>query len=178
MKIERKNTEENYDYENDFDIEEYDNEQDKDEGSLTSLAEIKRPQTTLFRSRWSMGQQEQELLAFVKGQVAKYSIRVYAKSFNLSDYWDLYGATCEMWSLFKEIIGQTINDEMDDLQKHIEDMLETCEENDGIVSKDLRISLLEFKQKVYMLKQRSNLGLEVERAGKSSTAGAIRDISE
>lgn len=159
----------------DFDFSIYDSE-DEEEKSLESLKELKRPNVTGLRSRFSNGEAELDKLADLGALISQYSILVESRTQDIKKLWKYYALLSEFWENIRNIFGSVINREMDELKKECVTLLEKYK--DKTIDKEIYEKLLELRSIIYRLKQLTNLGIETERSQRGIYAKAKRGITQ
>lgn len=158
MKIKKiKKTEEDHD----FDMSRYEREESKID-TLESIKKPNKPRITNLRSKYSPSLMELEALSNIKVKISQFAIKVGAFSQDIEDLTNLYGCISEYWARMHDIFGSVIIDEVNQIQKRCRKALRKAMRNPNIDFSVHRL-LLYYRDKVYMLAQRTNLALEVEK---------------
>ena len=144
-------------------LKEYEEDGTEEAGAIVSVKERNIPNITLWRSRFSNGQAELERLAELNSMISKYSIQISARTQDLSKLWTFYGILDEFWDIMRVIHGKTILNEIDLIREDCENTLEKLPK--GRISIKVHKKLLGFKRHLYIAKQMTNLGFEVESSG-------------
>jgi len=170
MKIQRNTpktevpTKEKNDWEMDFDFEQY--EEESEEKPIETIKDLERPNVTGLRSRFSNGQAELERMAELNKMISKYSIEVSSRTQELPILWKYYGVLDEFWESMRNIYGAYLNTEVQEIQQECEKMLEA--EAGQKIKEGVHKKLLYLRSTLYRLKQLGNLGIEVDRTGRSA----------
>jgi len=159
----RKKEDKEEDWEFDFSIYE---KEDKDQESIFSVKKDKKPRVTFFRSRFSPSSFELENLSQIKLKISEFSIRVASQTQDINDLWKLYGCLNEYWARIHDIFGKQIIDEINEIKDICVKQLRKYNKENNIPY-ELHDYLLYFRDKLYMLSQRVNLSIEVERSNNS-----------
>lgn len=165
--------EENYDF--DFTQYEEDDEEDEKHFRIESIKTLERPQVTGIRSRFSMGEKDFERLADIKNRTTDLSIKVAARTQDLNTLWTYYSTLLEYWETIRNIYGELVNKEMDGYFEAAEVKLDEAAEA-GTIHKDVHLSLLTIRSKIYRLAQLSNLSFETERVSSNQFSRTKRSI--
>lgn len=177
MKLNKKKVKKNPEEEDyDFDMSMYEAEE-KDTSVVISIKNNKKPRITNLRSKYSPSAMDLENLSNIKIKISQCAIKVAAFTQDLCDLWDLYGCLNEYWARIHDIYGTDLNKEVKLIKKKCEKKLMRYGDGSSINHKTHKY-LLYFRDKVYMIAQRSNLGLEVERVSYTSISKAVRGIKE
>lgn len=158
-----------------FDFSMYEKEEKITEDNLTSITD-KKPKVSNFVSKYNASIETIQLLVNIRTTLSDKSIAVASRSGDMKDIRDLYGCLNEAWAIIKDIYGSLIIKEIDNLDKVIIRNIRIAQRNSSIPDKLYRLLLL-YRDKVYMLIQRSKLGFEVEKnrgsAFKKAKAGMV-----
>lgn len=163
------------DYDFDFSIYE---QEEKEEINLESIKSIKenKPRITNYRSKFGNSIQEIEQLQNIKIKITEYAIKVGSYTEDMRDLWVLFGCLNEYWARIKEIFGtiiqQDIKKQQDEIKLLLQEYANKNKQNYAINEK-----LLELRDDIYLVSQRANLGIEVEKIY-SSKMGAKQNIIE
>jgi len=159
MKLKTKtNTEDKDDWNFDFTI--YEDEETKNQ-QLNTLKQ-KKPQITGLKSKYSPSSLEIENITQIKVKISEYAIKTASRTQNIQDLWKLYASINEYWSKIHDIFGTIIINEIKTIDKACLKLLQHSEQKDTIHPKTYTY-LLYYRDKIYMISQRANLGLEVEK---------------
>jgi len=156
-----KNTELEEDYNFDFSI--YEREE-KEEKIINSVSDLKKtkPSITNLRSKYGSSIQEIESLLSLKQSISEYGIRVASNTEDSGDLWKFYGCLNEYWARIKDVFGKKINEDIIKQKNYCEHILKKYA-NKNIQNFEVNKKLLELRDDIYMLAQRVNLGIEVEK---------------
>lgn len=157
-----------------FDFSEYEQEE-KQEQKLRSVKE-KKPRITGLRSKFSPSSLEIEALEQIKIKISEYAIKTASRTTEIKDLWTLYGCLNEYWGKIHDIYGTLIINEMNKIDKYCLKLLEAA--TSGEIPDQLYKGLLYYRNTVYKIAQRSNLGIEVERSTGSHFNKAKKGIIE
>jgi len=174
MTEEENNEEKEEDFDFDFSI--YESDDEEHETSIESLKDLKRPNVTGLRSRFSNGEAELDKLADLGALISKYSISIESRTQDLKVLWKYYALLSEFWENIRNIYGSVINTEIDDLKDGCVKLLDKYK--DKKIEKDIYEKLLELRSYIYRLKQLSNLGIETERSQRGVYSKAKRGITQ
>lgn len=161
---------------NGFDFSSYEKDA-KDDQELISLKKKKKPRVTNLKSKYSPGEFELENLSQIKLQISKFSIRVASNTDSLRDLWDLYGCLNEYWARIQDIFGSLIINDVKKIQNMCYKSLIASEKTADIERKLYR-RLLYLRDTIYMIAQRHNLSIEVEKSSKGFFEKAKKGIIE
>jgi len=175
FELKKKNEVKHENEEWDFDFSIYEQE-DQDEEQVESIVNLPRPKITNIRSKWNNTEAELERLAELNVLISRYSIKVASYTQDKPALWKYYGLLDEFWESIRNIFGDVINSEVNKLRKNCRDLLK--KEYQKIIPEEIHEKLLKFRSIVYRLKQVSNLGLQVERIGRSGYSKTKRRIVE
>lgn len=145
----------------DFDFSIYETEDIKEQ-ALESITKSKKPRITNLRSKYSPSLLEIESISQIKNKISQMAIKVAAQTQDLDILYNLYGCLNEYWARICDIFGTGIIIEVKELQKECLKKIRE-QESKSCVSYETHDKLLEYRDKIYMIAQRSNLGLEVEK---------------
>lgn len=159
----------------DFDFSVYEHE-DKGEEIIESIKNLKRPNVTGVRSRFSNGHAELERLADINKLISAYAIKVAARTQDLHILWKFYGLLDEFWESMRNIYGQSVNNEIEDSKKECVNLLKKHE--NGEIPYSVHEKFLYLRGMIYRLKQLGNLGFEIDKIHNSSFFKAKRNITQ
>ncbi len=159
----------------DFDFSIYEREEKED--TQTKSIKDAKPRITNLKSKYSASIETIQLLISVRTNLAEKSIACAARTDNIKELWEFYGCINETWSIIKDIYGTIIIKEVEMIDKKIVKMLLKAQQKSDIPEKLYR-ALLFYRNKIYMLIQRINLGLEVEKKFGSHYTKARKGIVE
>lgn len=165
MKLNRKNSKEE-DYDFNFDFSQYNTEET--EKTFESLKKWRKPQASLFRSRFNNGESELFRLAELNQLLSKYAIEVGMYTQSRPDIVKFFAILSEVWAIIKPIFGQQVEKEVGEKLKIIKK--EVTMKREGKIPEIVHDALLEFRDELYQLKQLANLGFEVEMRGRGTRA--------
>ncbi len=137
-----------------------------DDDEEESIINQKKPAVTALRSRYSNGELTLKQIANIGMHVSKLAIQVDSRTKEIPTLWRYFSALYELWALIKNIYGSAIIKEMNYLFKICEDTLMVCDNNKRIEPK-IYSRLRFLKDRLYTLRQYSNLGFEVEGTAKA-----------
>jgi len=157
--VESKPIEEDYDF--DFSMYEQEDKEDKTLDSVKSLKDNK-PRITNLRSKYGSAIQEIEVLINIKYKITEYAIKVASYTDDIKDLWKLYGCLSEYWAKIKDVFGTIIIEDIRLIAKECEQLLIQYT-NKNIQNYNVNRALLNYRDTLYMLSQRANLGIEVEK---------------
>lgn len=159
----------------DFDFSMYEREE-KQESQIKSITDNK-PTITGFRSKYSASVETIQLLVSVRTNLAEKSIACASRTDDIKELWEFYGCINEAWAIVKDIYGTYIIDEIKIFdEKVVKELLKAQKES--YIPENLYGMLLKYRDYIYMLIQRINLGLEVERSFGSHFDKAKKGITE
>ena len=158
VKVER---EDNPNEDWDFDFSEYVNEEKQTEDNITSITD-KKPRTSNYMSKYSASIETIQLLVNIRTTLSDKAIAVASRNGDMKDIRDLYGCLNEAWAIIKDIYGSLIITEINRLDVVIVKNMAVAQKKSQIPEK-LYDQLLFYRDKIYMLIQRSKLGFEVEK---------------
>lgn len=159
----------------DFDFDRYKKEEKKDT-QLKSITD-KKPRITGLRSKYSASVETIQLLISVRTNLVEKAISCASRTDDIKELWEFYGCINEAWAIIKDIYGSIIIDEVENKDKEILKYLLYAQKKSFIPDK-LYVLLLDYRDKVYLLIQRINLGLEVEKKYGSHYEKAKKGIIE
>jgi len=165
-----KNNEDDYD----FDFSEYEEEEQKSE-DLSTTKQKKKPITGL-RSKFSPSSMELDSLQDIKNKISEYSIKVASRTTELSDLWTLYGCLNEYWSKIHDIFGTIIINEIKHIDQTCYTQLNNIKNNE--IPEKIYKNLLVYRNTIYKIAQRANLGLDVEKSSFSQYDKAKKGMVE
>lgn len=161
----------------DFDFSAYEQQEEKLE-KVQDLFKDNKPRITNLRSRYSPSQKVlEENLTTLRIKISTYAIKVAQYSNDINDLWNLYSCLDEYWAIIHDIYGSVIINQVYKLKTLIKKKLEVEGSKDQI-DKKLHEYLLFFRNKIYMLAQRSNLNLEVDVISRAIYDKAKKGIEE
>jgi DNA-binding transcriptional regulator GbsR (MarR family) len=149
----------------DWDIDFTRYEREDQEESNTIVLEQKPGAIDIFRSKFSNGLKEMERLHEIGILISKYSIKIASRTPDRNDISKYYGLLDEFWASIKYIFGKKTQDKINTLMKECKKMIF---ESNGKIDQEVYSKLLSLRNKLYKIKQYSNLGLEVEKKSNSS----------
>jgi len=168
-----KQKEEDEDWTFDFSI--YEHEEKKNQ-ELNTLKQDK-PKITGLRSKYSPSMLEIENITQIKVKISEYAIKTASRTQNIQDLWKLYATINEYWSKIHDIFGTIIINEIKIIDKACLQLLQHSEQKNTIHPKTYKY-LLYYRDKIYMIGQRANLGLEVENTTHSYYSHAKKGLVE
>ena len=169
----KKNKEEDYDF--DFSLYE---RQEQESEQIKSIFKDNKPRVLNFRSKFSPSASMLDLVLIpLRQKIGEYGIKVASFSQNINDLKTFYGCCNEFWATIKDIFGSVINKEMKKIEKKCIEKLKEASEGENIDEKT-HLWLLYYRDKVYMIAQRNNLGLEVEKSSFSHFNKAKKGMIE
>jgi len=142
-----------------FDFSEYEQEA-KEENNLEDINNNTKPKITGFRSKFSMGISELQSLANIKDKISEYGIKVAARTDEVNDLWKLYGCLNEYWARIHDIFGTVNIKEIENIQVRSIKLLKKYG-NKGKIPYIVHEYLLYYRDVIYKLSQRINLGIEI-----------------
>lgn len=148
----------------DFDFSIYEEEEKRSVEHVKSIFKQNKPRVTNLKSKYSPSLLQLESLENIRTKISQYGILVASYSQDIQDLWNLYGALNEYWARIHDIYGSLIIRDVDKINSEARAMLFKAQKQD-VISYSVHKKLLFLRDSIYMLAQRSNLGLEVERAG-------------
>lgn len=160
----------------DFDFSMYE-EEEKEQEMLESIKKAKKPRITNLKSKYSPSLMELESISNIKIKVSEKAIQVASFSQDIKDLWDLFGCLNEYWARIHDIFGSVVINEIKSWEKFIFKKLIKAQKSDSIPYTTHK-ALLNYRDKIYMLAQRTNLGLEVDRAGRGARSKAAKGMIE
>lgn len=144
-----------------FDFSMYEREE-KEETTTKSILKDTKPRITNLRSKYGAAIQTVDLLQNVRTNLTEKAIDVASRTDDIKDIWDLYGCINEAWSIFKDVYGTGIINEVKEIDEEVLKLLLDAQKKDEI-PEEVYLKMLNYKDKLYLLMQRANLGLEVEK---------------
>ena len=163
--------EENWDY--DFSAyEEEENQQDKQSQNIKE-----KPAITGLRSKYSPSMMQLESLEAIRTKISMYGINVSSRSQDINELWSLYGCLNEYWARIHDIFGSQLNKEVTDLQVECYTLLLEAEQ-ESVIDYSVHLKLLDLRNMIYIIAQRNNLGLEVEKSSFSHFDKAKKGITQ
>jgi len=162
----------------DFDFSAYEKEEEvqTDISSLKKMIENK-PNTNNLRSKYSPWSSELEALSLIKMKISKYAIRVAQNTNDINDLWALYGCMDEFWARIADIYGKVIYKQINILFKSCQNDLQAYKSDSPIDYKTHK-KLLFLRKMLYMVTQRSHLGIVTEKSVGGSLAKVKKAIVE
>lgn len=162
----------------DFDFSAYEQQEEVEE-DITSLRKMidNKPKSSNLKSKYSAWASELEGLQLIKMKISKYSIRVAQNTNEISDLWALYGCMDEFWARIADIYGKTIYYQIETLFKKCRQDLQSYK-SDSPINYKTHTRLLLLRKMLYMITQRSKLGIITERAVGGSMAKVKKAIVE
>lgn len=148
---------ENYDY--DFSI--YEGESEEGEIDIGEYISFKKPLITNVRSRWNNGQNELDKLSEIGIKVSEVGIKIASRTQETKFIWLYYGLLDELWSNIKPICGELLCRQILKQKKKCLVLIERS--NDGKIEHIVHNNLLFLRDMIYTVKQRMNLGLDIEK---------------
>ena len=145
----------------DFDFTCYENEEKK-EVRVLNTKKLKRPYVSTRRAKFSPSMFELENITNIKLQISMKAIKVASYSQDIKDLWDMYGCLNEYWARIFDIFGSGAVDEIAKWQRFVVKKLLKAEKT-GLIQYDVHRSLLRMRDKVYILANRANLGIQSEK---------------
>lgn len=168
IKVERKDNP-NEDWNFDFSM--YEREEKISEDNITSITD-KKPRISNYMSKYGASIETIQLLVNIRTTLSDKAIKVASRTGDMKDIRDLYGCLNEAWAIIKDIYGSNIINEIDNLDCVIVKNMMVAQKKSQIPDK-LYDQLLLYRDKIYMLIQRSKLGFEVEK-NRGSAFGKAR----
>jgi len=163
--------EENWDY--DFSAyEEEENQQDKQSQNIKE-----KPAITGLRSKYSPSMMQLESLEAIRTKISMYGINVSSRSQDINELWSLYGCLNEYWARIHDIFGSQLNTEVKNLQVECYTLLLEAEQ-ESVIDYSVHLKLLDLRNMIYIIAQRNNLGLEVEKSSFSHFDKAKKGITQ
>jgi len=163
--------EENWDY--DFSAyEEEENQQDKQSQNIKE-----KPAITGLRSKYSPSMMQLESLEAIRTKISMYGINVSSRSQDINELWSLYGCLNEYWARIHDIFGSKLNTEVENLQVECYTLLLEAEQ-ESVIDYSVHLKLLDLRNMIYIIAQRNNLGLEVEKSSFSHFDKAKKGITQ
>lgn len=159
----------------DFDFSQYEHDEEAEE-VIESIIDHKRPQISGLKSRFSNGEAELDRLAELNRIISKYSIQVAGRTQDMPILWKYYGVLDEFWESIRNIYGEHINKEINEIKQNCRNLLNNAQGKSGKINSKVHNNLLYFRSNLYRLKQLGNLGFEVERVGRGAFAKSKRQI--
>ena len=160
----------------DFSFDEYEKEEQIIDDSITSITD-KKPKTSNLISKYHASTETIQLLVNIRTTLSDKAIAVASRSGDIKDIKDLYGCLNEAWAIIKDIYGSAILNEINNLDKNVLNQI-LFSQKQSKVSETLYDSILNYRDKIYMLIQRVKLGIEVERKQGSTFGKAKTGIIE
>ncbi len=99
----------------------------------------------------------------IKNKISEYSIQVASNSDDIKDLWRLYGCLSEYWARIQDIFGLYDIRVVRTIKRMCYLRLHKEKETPTINPKTYEL-LLQFRDYVYMLAQRANLGISTEKS--------------
>ena len=174
QKLEKELQTEDEDYDWDFSHLEQETKNDKPEG-VESIINKKTKLITGLRSKFSNGEASLKQIDEIGKYVSKLAITVDSRTKDLTILWKYFSALYELWSWIKNIYGSLIINEMNELFKICEVTLINCNK-DKKIEQNVYSRLRFVKNKLYALRQFSNLGFEVQRIHNGKYENAKKKI--
>jgi hypothetical protein len=150
------------DYEIDFSIYE---QEEKNEIIAESIEDIKNNKARIsnLRSKYGNSIQIQESIILpIRQEISKYAIKVASDTGDSNDLWSFYGCLNEYWANIKFIFGTVIQEEISKKMKEIYILL-ISHANQNKQNRQINNKLLILRDDIYLIGQRANLGIEVEK---------------
>jgi len=169
-----KTTDLKQDYDYDFNL--YDN-QDVEENNLSSLKKKNVPLVSGLRSRYSNGNAELEKFAELSIMITRLSIEVETYTQDINILKRYLGILNEFWECIRNINGSHIQNEMRIIKNHCRRLVMDYN-NGGTIPEKVHNNLLYYRQQLYFLRQRLNLGIEVDKINRGEYARAKKSIVE
>jgi len=163
---------EDYDY--DFNL--YDNDE-YESSDIESIRKYNVPRIAGLRSRYSNGNAELEKFAELSIMLTKLSIDVEMYTQDINTLKRYLGTLNEFWECIRNINGSQIQTEMTQIKNHCRKLVMEYSTG-GNIPERVHNNLLFYRQKLYFLRQRLNLGIEVDRTRRGSYSRARKSIVE
>lgn len=160
----------------DFDFKIYEKEEKK-ESETKSIIKDNKPRITGLVSKYGASIETITLLINVRTTLSEKSIKVAGRSDDIKDLWEFYGCINEAFAIIKDIWGTLVIEEIRKIDNVILKQLLEAQKH-SVIPNILYKNLLVYRDKIYMLIQRSKLGLEVEKIRGSHFDKARKGIVE
>ena len=159
-----------------FDFNLYDNEE-FDSDNIESLKKKNIPLMTGLKSRYSNGVAELDKLGELSIMITRLSIEVETFTQDINIIKRYLGTLNEFWECIRFITGMYIQKEITTIKNHCRKLVMEYNTS-GNIPERVHNNLLFYRQQLYFLRQRLNLGLEVDRTQRGEYSRAKKSIVE
>ena len=155
------------------DIADYYDVGDSDSGDEAekSLLKDEAPNVRRVRSKYTNGMRMLEIIATVIETAAKYSLKIYGGSTELSDFRKHKGCYITIYMMVKPMVGKFVTDHIERIEKAYEKVIKRYESKSTNANKDLLMKVAKmYEEKISHLMMVSKVSFETERMGSGPIA--------
>jgi len=146
----------------DFDFTQYEREDEQE--SNINILDKQASRVDTLRSKYSNSLNEMDRLNEIGILISKYSIKIASRTPDKNIIRKYYGLLNEFWASIRYIKGKETQERINDLMKECRVLIFDKE----IINENLYNKLLTLRNKLYKIKQFSNLGFEVEKTNRTT----------